>query len=291
VWQKRWRKLRIPAHVRQRTTALRRDADREFTMFNTLIASTGLLARAIVVIAFCVGVETHAAEAAHHWTYSGETGPEHWGSEDPSFATCGIGKHQSPIDIEKTLVKDLPELKFDYKDVPLKVTDTGHSFQVNAGAGSGGFSVGADHYDFVQVHFHEPSEELVHGKQYSMVAHLVHKNAKGELAVVAVLIRTGKTNDFLQPIFDDFPAKGTTESVVAGQTVNVGRLLPEHHGYFTFDGSLTTPPCSEGVRWFVLKAPVEASVAQLTEFRTRYAHNNRPTQPLNARVVEETNSD
>jgi carbonic anhydrase len=131
----------------------------------------------------------------------------------------------------------------------------------------------------------------VHGKQYSMVAHLVHKNAKGELAVVAVLIRTGKTNEFLQPIFDDFPAKGSAERVVAGKTVNVARLLPEHHGYYTFTGSLTTPPCSEGVRWFVLKAPVEASVAQLTEFRARYTHNNRPTQPLNARVVEETKPD
>jgi carbonic anhydrase len=261
-------------------------------MSSTLNASTGLLTRAIICVAFGFGVAAHAAEpAAHHWSYSGETGPEHWGSEDPAFATCGIGKHQSPIDIGKTLVKDLPELKFDYKDVPLKVTDTGHSFQVNAAAGSGGFTVGADHYDFVQVHFHEPSEELVHGTQYSMVAHLVHKNAKGELAVVAVLFRTGKTNEFLKPIFDDFPAKGTAESVVAGMTVNAGRLLPEHHGYYTFTGSLTTPPCSEGVRWFVLKAPVEASEAQLKEFRARYSHNNRPAQPLNARVVEETKSD
>jgi carbonic anhydrase len=124
-----------------------------------------------------------------------------------------------------------------------------------------------------------------------MVAHIVHRNAKGELAVVAVLIRPGKTNEFLTPIFDHFPAKGTAETVVAGTTINMGKLLPEHHGYYTFDGSLTTPPCSENVRWFVLKAPVEASEAQVKAFRARYAHNNRPTQPLNARVIEETKSD
>jgi len=256
-------------------------------------ASTALLMRAIICgAALCVGVAAHADEhASHHWSYSGETGPEHWGSEDPEFATCGIGKHQSPIDIKNTVVKDLPELKFDYKDVALKVTDTGHSFQVNAAPGSGGLTIGGEHYDFLQVHFHDPSEERVRGQQYSMVAHMVHKNARGELAVVAVLIRTGKTNEFLKPIFDNFPAKGTTENAVAGKTVNVGKLLPAHHGYFTFDGSLTTPPCTENVRWIVLKTPVEMSEAQLKAFEARYAHNARPTQPLNARVVEETKSD
>ena len=262
-------------------------------MTDNIFASTGLLMRAFICgAALCVGVGAYAEEhSAHHWSYTGETGPEHWGSEDPAFATCGIGKHQSPINIEKTVVKDLPELKFDYKDVALKVTDTGHSFQVNAASGSGGVTIGEEHYDFLQVHFHEPSEEQVHGQPYSMVAHIVHKNARGELAVVAVLIRTGKANEFLKPIFDNFPAKGTAETVVAGKTVNVGKLLPAHHGYYTFDGSLTTPPCTENVRWFVLKMPVEMSAAQLKTFTARYAHNARPTQPLNARVIEETKSD
>jgi carbonic anhydrase len=261
----------------------------EFAMKNNASVSTGLLARAMVCgVALCVAVE---ARAAAHWSYSGEAGPEHWGTEDPSFVTCGIGKRQSPINIEKAVVKDLPELKFDYKDAPLKVTDTGHSMQVNAATGSGGLTVGDARYEFVQVHFHEPSEERVHGKSYSMVAHIVHRNAQGELAVVAVLIRTGKANEFLQPIFDNFPPKGTPETDVAGKTFNVGKLLPEHHGYYTFDGSLTTPPCSESVRWFVLKAPVEVSAAQLKAFKARYTHNNRPTQPLNGRVVEETKSE
>jgi carbonic anhydrase len=262
-------------------------------MADSNFASSSLLMRALVcVVALFAAVESQAEEAAvHHWAYHGETGPEHWGSEDPSFATCGIGKHQSPIDIEKTVVKDLPPLEFDYKEVALKVTDTGHSFQVNAAKGSGGLKIGEDYYDLLQVHFHEPSEERVHEKQYSMVAHLVHKNARGELAVVAVLIRAGKANEFLAPIFDNFPATGATESVVAGKTINMSTLLPEHHGYYTFTGSLTTPPCTENVRWFVLKTPVEASEAQLKAFGAHYAHNNRPVQPLNARVIEETKSD
>jgi carbonic anhydrase len=268
-------------------------AEQEFAMTDSLIASTGLLMRAAICgVVLLAAADVQAEEgAAHHWTYSGETGPEHWASEDPAFATCGAGKHQSPINIGKTVVKDLPPLKFDYKDMALKVTDTGHSFQVNAPSGGGGFDVGNDHYDLVQVHFHEPSEELVHDKQYSMVAHIVHKNAKGELAVVAVLVREGKESEFLKPIFDHLPATGSTESVVAGKTINLSTLLPGQHGYYTFTGSLTTPPCSENVRWFVLKTPVEASAAQVKEFGARYDHNNRPTQPLNARVIEESKTD
>ena len=160
----------------------------------------------------------------------------------------------------------------------LKVTDTGHIFlPINAANGSGGVTVGDEHYDFVQVHFHEPSEERVHGERYSMVAHIVHKNAKGELAVVAVLIHKGKTNEFLKPIFDNFPAKGTAETDVAGKTVNMVNFLLEHQGYYTFDGSLTTPPCSENVRWFVLKTPVGASEAQLR------SSSKRATRTMSAR--------
>ena len=246
----------------------------------TIICST--------ILAAGTPAATTADAVPHHWSYSGETGPAHWGSEDEAFATCGSGKQQSPIDIGKSVKKDLPAIKFAYRPTPLKVTDTGHSFQVNAAAGSGGITVGDQHYDFVQIHFHEPSEELIHGHRYAMVAHIVHKNAKGELAVVAVLINKGKTNSFLQPVFDNFPAKGTPESAVAGTTINVTDLLPTSQGYFTFAGSLTTPPCSENVRWFVLKTPVEASEKQLNQFGARYHGNARPTQNLNGRTIEES---
>ena len=255
-------------------------------MTRSLIA-TGLKA-ALVATTLSAAAAVAGEPAAHHWTYSGPTGPEHWGAEDEAFATCGIGKHQSPINIEKTVKKDLPAIEFAYQPTPLVVTDTGHSFQINAAPGSGGITVGGDHYDFAQVHFHLPSEERVQGKRYSMVAHLVHKNAKGELAVVAVLVRRGKENAFLKPVFDNFPAEGQGETALVNAKLNLGEFLPAKHGYFTFEGSLTTPPCSEGVRWLVLKTPVEASPAQLSQFGKRYPMNARPTQPLNGRVIEES---
>ena len=234
-----------------------------------------------------VSVAALADEHAH-WSYTGATGPEHWGSVDQVFALCATGKHQSPIDIEKADVEALPALEFAYQPIPLTVTDTHHGFQVNAPAGSGGITIGGEHYDLVQFHFHHPSEEHVHGHGYSMVAHLVHKNAKGELAVVAVLIRQGRTNAFLKPVFDDFPAKGTPEASVAGATLDLSEFLPAQRGYYTFDGSLTTPPCSEHVRWFVLKSAVQASAHQVQQFAARYPHVARPVQPLNDRTVAQT---
>jgi len=229
-----------------------------------------------------------AAEPAPHWSYSGVTGPEHWASEDPSFATCGSGKHQSPIDIEHAVVAPLPPIQFAYQPIPLIVTDTGHTFQVNAPAGSGGIRVGGARYELVQFHFHRPSEEEIQGQRYSMVAHLVHRNANGELAVVAVLIRKGASNAFLGPVFEHFPAQGTAEASVTGATLNLGEFLPQQRGYYTFDGSLTTPPCTEHVRWFVLKTAVQASAAQLQQFAARYPRDARPVQPLNDRTVEAT---
>ena len=246
-------------------------------------ATEWLAAAALVAGACAARAEEHA-----HWSYSGETGPAHWASEDAAYATCGSGKHQSPIDIEKTTVESLPPIEFAYKPFPLTVTDTGHSFQVNVPPGSGGISIGADHYDLVQFHFHRPSEEEIHGHQESMVAHLVHKNASGELAVVAVLIHSGEPNAFLKEVFDHFPPKGTTETKVPGATLDLAELLPQQRGYYTFDGSLTTPPCTEHVRWFVLKHPVRASAHQVQQFAARYPHVARPVQALNDRTVEET---
>ena len=250
---------------------------------------TGLIATAsLAAAALLAGAPAaHAQEHAAHWSYSGANGPDHWGTEDPSFATCGTGTRQSPIDIETAAAGSLPAIEFAYKAFPLTVTDTHHTFQVNVPSGSGGITVGGDHYELVQFHFHRPSEERIHGKRYAMVAHLVHKNDKGELAVVAVLIHQGADNAFLKPIFDNFPAEGT-ESKVAGTNADLMQLLPARRGYYTFEGSLTTPPCTEHVRWFVLKHAVQASAGQVSQFATRYPHNARPTQPLNARNVQQT---
>lgn len=245
------------------------------------------LPAALMVFGLLSAATVFADEAKPHWSYSGPTGPEHWATEDAAYATCGIGKTQSPIDIEKTTKQDLPPLEFNYQPNPLRVTDTGHSIQINYQAGSA-LVVDGRRYELIQFHFHKPSEESVHGRHHAMVAHLVHMNDQGELAVVAVLMQRGKANAFLKPIFDNFPAAGSTESTVAGQTLNVAELLPASHGYFAFDGSLTTPPCSEHVRWFVLKDTVELSAAQIGQFAGRYPMNARPVQPLNGRVVLES---
>jgi carbonic anhydrase len=235
------------------------------------------------------GTPLMAAEhEAPHWSYSGKNGPTSWGNVDPSYATCGVGTRQSPIDIRGATPAKLPAIEFSYKPVPLTVVDTGHSMQVNAPAGSGGITLGTDHYDLVQVHFHYPSEERIAGKRYALVAHLVHKNAQGELAVVAVLIRNGNDNPLLRQVFDNFPPAGEKEHAVPGATVDLMQLLPRNLGYYTFEGSLTTPPCSEHVRWLVLKRQVQASRGEIVQFAGRYPDNARPTQPTNGRKIEQT---
>ncbi len=245
--------------------------------------------RIFLTVAVIMGVISSpmAFAAGDKWSYSGSTGPEHWASENEGYALCSHGKSQSPVDIEKTTKQDLPRLEFEYEPTALRVTDTGRSIQVNYQPGSA-LTVGGERYALVQFHFHKPSEEKLHGRAFAMVVHLVHRNDKGELAVVAVLLRPGSTNAFLQPIFDNFPAPGITESADAGQTLNAAELLPANQGYFSFEGSLTMPPCSEHVRWFVLKTPVELSSAQIQKFAARYPRNARPVQPLNGRVILET---
>lgn len=242
----------------------------------------------LLCAALMTAAGARADAPAPQWGYTGDTGPAHWAAEDPAFATCGIGKRQSPIDIRDARSKALPPIEFAYQPLPLVVTDNGYTLQVNAPAGSGGITVGADHYDLVQFHFHRPSEESVRGKRYSLVAHLVHRNAKGELAVVAVLIGTGKENAFLKSVFDNFPPRGQAEKALAGEALKLSELLPKQQGYYTFEGSLTIPPCSEQVRWFVLKRPVQASSGQVAQFAARYPHNARPLQPRNGRTIEQT---
>ena len=218
-----------------------------------------------------------------HWSYGPHGGPTEWGQLDPAYATCKLGKFQSPIDIRGANPADLPAIRFDYKASPLKVIDNGHTIQVNYAPGSS-IEVGGTRYELLQFHFHKPSEEKVEGKAYAMVAHLVHKSADGKLAVVAVLFKQGKENATLKPVFAKLPAKEGDKVALEG-TIDVAALLPADHGYYSFPGSLTTPPCSEEVRWQVLKTPVEISGAQLASFRKLYKMNARPVQPLNERQV------
>ena len=227
---------------------------------------------------------TNAADHAPHWGYGGH-GPDTWG-ELPGAATCGLGKEQSPIDIRGAKKSALAPLSFAYSKGSGEVVNNGHTVQVNL-ANGGALTVDGTPYKLVQFHFHTPSEERVEGKVYPMVAHLVHQNADGKLAVVAVLFTEGKANAPLAAVFDSLPQhEGAKKPLRAA--FDAADVLPADRGYFAFVGSLTTPPCSEGVRWFVLKEPVTISKAQISAFRKLYNMNARPVQPLNGRAIEQT---
>jgi carbonic anhydrase len=224
----------------------------------------------------------NAQQSKAHWSYTGEDNPAEWGKLDSAYATCSVGKKQSPINITDPKTSDLPALQFNYRAVPLNVIDNGHTIQVNYEAGST-LKVGDKTYTLKQFHFHHPSEEQINGKGYDMVAHLVHADDEGRLAVVAVLLTSGVSNAFLASIWKNFPAEKEKAVEDASVSVNVADLLPSDHAYYTYLGSLTTPPCSEGVTWYVLKTPVQLSSDQVAAFAEIYPMNARPIQPLNGR--------
>jgi len=222
-----------------------------------------------------------------HWSYDGATGPRHWDTLEPDFSACKLGHRQSPIDIRKTSKAALPPLEFAYQPSPLKIIDNGHTIQVNYAPGSG-IAIAGVRYELLQFHFHTPSEEHINGRSYPLVAHLVHQNAEGKLAVVAVLFRKGAQNPLIKTLWDALPKEKSRQQEPAGVSIDIASLLPQAQGYYNFPGSLTTPPCSEEVNWFVLKQPVEISAAQLKQFTRIYKHNARPVQPLNGRTVLES---
>jgi carbonic anhydrase len=226
-------------------------------------------------------------ETPPHWSYSGQEGPNEWGKLASSYAACSSGKTQSPIDIKDAKKADLPALKFDYNSVPLNIIDNGHTIQVNYPAGST-LTVGKRLYTLKQFHFHHPSEEHVDGHGYAMVAHLVHADAEGHLAVVAVFLKKDKANPFIDLVWQNLPTEKGKALDISGVTLNAKDLLPADHGYYTFSGSLTTPPCSEGVTWYVMKSAVGLSEAQVAAFAKLYPRNARPIQAAHGREILET---
>ena len=222
-----------------------------------------------------------------HWSYEGNDGPKNWGNLDSSYASCSIGHTQSPIDIKDAKKAELPPLKFNYNAVPLNIIDNGHTIQVNYPPGST-LTVGDKTYTLKQFHFHHPSEEHVNGRGYDMVAHLVHADKEGHLAVVAILLKTGPANGFLETLWQNIPSEKDTAMDLSNVAVNVKDLLPRDLGYYTFPGSLTTPPCSEGLTWYVLKSQMLLSADQVAAFARHYPMNARPIQPLNGRELLET---
>ena len=220
-----------------------------------------------------------ADKAAPHWGYEGEAGPAAWGKE---FPTCGLGKAQSPIDIKGPFEKATQTIKPDYKEGALKIVNNGHTIQVNVEPGSK-LQIDKESYDLLQFHFHRPSEEKINGKPMAMVAHFVHKSAAGKLAVIGVLLNEGKENPTLKAVWAAAPKAEGAEVTVAGAKMDPAALLPKSLNYYSFEGSLTTPPCSEGVTFYILKSPVPMAKAQIDAFP--FKMNARPVQPLNGRKI------
>ncbi|MCE9638869.1 MAG: carbonic anhydrase family protein [Betaproteobacteria bacterium] len=226
----------------------------------------------------------HAADTnAPHWGY-GEAGK--WGDLSAEFKECKLGKEQSPIDIQTKAAEKtkLAAIGFNYKAGAGDVVNNGHTIQVNLTDAGSAKLAGSD-YQLLQFHFHTPSEEKVDGKNFPLVAHLVHKSAAGGLGVVGVMFKEGKENAALKPVFDAMPAKEGGKAALKAN-LNAADFLPADKGYYAFKGSLTTPPCSEGVAWQVMKQPVELSKGQIEAFRKLYKMNARPVQPLNGRKVQ-----
>ena len=261
---------------------------KETSMFSTrTLHPTKTLAFAFAAL---LGCAAHASGGGHpHWDYKGaHEGPARWAELDPAFETCAQGGRQSPIDISNAVKTELPSLNFEYVKTEASIVNNGHTVQVNVPAGSQ-FKVGDQTYGLLQFHFHTPSEETINGKHTAMVGHFVHKNAAGQLGVVAVLMQPGPMpkNEAYAPIFDHLP-RPNEKITVEGMELDLAAMLPADKGYYSFEGSLTTPPCSESVNWMVLKRPIALGSGQIKAFRRLFNANARPVQPLNGRVIKES---
>ena len=222
-----------------------------------------------------------------HWSYQGEGNPAQWGKIDAANARCDSGQRQSPIDIRDGIRVDLESINFDYKPVRFNVIDTGHTIEVNLGAGNSITLLGR-RYDLVQFHFHKPSEERINGIGYDMVVHLLHKDSDGKMVVIAALVKQGKTNSLVQTIWNNMPLE-KNETVQASGLIDVSQLIPTGREYYTYMGSLTTPPCTEGVQWIVFKEPIDLSQDQISIFGRLYPMNARPVQSTAGRLIKESN--
>ena len=219
--------------------------------------------------------EKHAV----HWGYDGEMGPERWGKE---FPTCLKGKSQSPLDIRGPFVKTRTVVTADYKEGPLKMINNGHTIQVNVTPGSKIRIDGVPH-ELLQFHFHRPSDEKIDGKPMAMVVHFVHKSAEGKLAVIGVLLKEGNENPGIKTLWTNMPLEEGPEVSPEGVNFNPANLLPREFDFYSYEGSLTTPPCTEGVRFFILKTTVNVAKEQVAAFP--FKRNARPVQELNGREI------
>ncbi|HKD46859.1 MAG TPA: carbonic anhydrase family protein [Rhizomicrobium sp.] len=223
------------------------------------------------------------------WSYDGDRGPAHWAALDPDYALCGSGQAQSPIDIEATRKAGLPALRFAYRPGSLTIINNGYTaLRVDYPSGSGDFLiVGGKSYELTQFHFHRPSEERIRGRAYDMVLHLMHRGIDGKVVGVAVMLEQGRANPAVGQLWKYMPESAGKDHLIPGVIFDPKRLIPPGTGYYSYEGSQTAPPCTEGVTWYVMKTPIEVSADQIAAFAKLYPHDVRPVQPPNGRIVEE----
>ena len=239
-----------------------------------------------VLLACLILVSPALAAEGHHWGYTGEFSPENWHKADPSFGLCQEGKNQTPIDIKADYDVALPALNLAYDHKGESVLNNGHTIQVSFPSGNS-LTVGDRVFSLLQVHFHSPSENTLNGQSFPMEAHFVHKDSEGNLLVLAVFFKEGEANPGMAALWKDMP-KAANQTAKLSQAFDPKSILPASMDYIYFNGSLTTPPCSEGVRWSVLKTPLTVSKEQAEELlKVMKGPNNRPLQPANARPVLE----
>jgi carbonic anhydrase len=237
-----------------------------------------------LTLALSLGLSTLSASADVHWSYDGKKdGATQWGTLTDTFEACSEGLNQSPINLSSFIEAELPAIKFTYALKSNEILNNGHTVQVNIDAGS---SISVDGIDFEvkQVHFHTPSENNINGKSFPLEAHFVHASKEGKLAVIAVMFEEGAENKALQGFWDNMPMNAGDKTALIQD--NIAMLLPTDRDYYRFNGSLTTPPCSEGVRWLVMKKSITLSKAQIATFqKVMKTPNNRPLQGSNARMI------
>lgn len=217
---------------------------------------------------------------APHWAYNGEEGPDHWGELASAFSTCRTGTAQSPIDLPSTAEPEDDDFVLAYTPVDEEATDTGHTLQLNAQPGAG-LTYGGEDYTLLQLHYHDPSEHTIDGAQAPIEFHFVNKDADGNLLVIGVLGIPGEHNESFEPLV----TAATAGATPAPNTANIPAMMPSSLRHFAYEGSLTTPPCTEDVQWLVMETPVELGQDQIDTLKARYDDNNRPVQPLNGREV------
>lgn len=251
----------------------------------SIIAAATSAALLMGSMAFAGSGHYHGESA---WTYEGATGPEHWGDLKKEYVLCKTGQSQSPIDITGSTQANPPSLDVQYKPnagtSSLKVKNNGHTIKVTDDAANR-IKIDGKPYKLLQFHFHTPSEHRIDGKAAPMEVHLVHQNPKKELAVIGVMINEGKESAALKAIWDDMPEEAGDKEKVKVKGFDASAFLPENREFFHYAGSLTTPPCSEQVRWFVMKNPIEFAKDQIDKFKGTIGHSIRPVQPLNGRDI------